>query len=76
MESVAESTMVTELSGISMAAITGDKFPLTAKNNPVMLYISETAKVIKITFLPARTKSRKDLIFGKALSPAVLANLY
>jgi len=36
-ESVANKTIETELIGISMAAITGDKVPFTAKDKPIML---------------------------------------
>lgn len=45
-ENVAKATTETELIGISIAAIMGDRFPETAKLIPIILYKKEIAKLI------------------------------
>ena len=49
-ENVAKTTTLTELMGINTAAINGDIFPLTAKDNPTTLYIKEMTKLMTTIF--------------------------
>lgn len=44
---VANATTETELTGINMAAIIGDRFPEIAKLIPIMLYTNE---IVKLSF--------------------------
>ena len=50
--SVAIETILMDVTGISMAAITGCSSPRTANHNPTQLYNSEMAKLTAITRLP------------------------
>ena|ERR1700758_2129705 len=47
---VVNNTMLTELTGISIAAITGCNVPCTAKYNPMILYKMEMIKLPAIIF--------------------------
>lgn len=60
MEKVANATTLTELMGIRMAAISGDKVPCTAKNNPIKLYRNEMIKLIFTTFIAECVNFRKS----------------
>jgi hypothetical protein len=42
---VTKLTTVTELAGIKIAAIIGERFPLTAKKSPTTLYKKEITKL-------------------------------
>ncbi|MDX1700360.1 MAG: hypothetical protein R3250_07060, partial [Melioribacteraceae bacterium] len=48
---VAKTTTDIELSGISIAEITGERVPCTAKLSPITLYKNDIIKLIIITFL-------------------------
>lgn len=43
-QTVVNATILMELNGIKIAAITGDNCPVTAKYNPTALYINESTK--------------------------------
>lgn len=54
---VVKITMLIELNGIRIAAITGSSCPVTAKYNPTQLYSKESMKLIfmiRIAFLEAK----------------------
>ena len=56
---VVKSTILIELIGIRIAATTGSKFPVTAKNVSIQLYNKESTKLILITFMVFLLRARK-----------------
>ena len=56
------STTVSELTGIKMAAINGESVPWTAKNNPIILYKKEIKKLRIIILILILENFKK---FGK-----------
>jgi hypothetical protein len=66
-------TILIELKGIRMAAITGCNCPVTAKYNPTTLYIKESMKlsfIILMAFLEARIYWYSDLKFLASRMPS------
>lgn len=56
---VVKSMILIELIGIRIAATTGSKFPVTAKNVPIQLYNRESTKLILITCMVFLLRARK-----------------
>jgi len=62
MKKVAKATTLTELIGIRMAAISGDRVPCTAKNKPTRLYKKEMKKLIFTIFIAVCVNFKKSNI--------------